>query len=427
MPDQPVRRPARARGAAAAARRTPPGPCAMVIFGAGGDLTKRLLVPALYNLARTGLMPENFAIVGVDIADRTVEDWRDSLLEMLQSFVGNPASESRIDAVDPTSWNRLTGAHVLCAGRPQRSRPVRQAAARTSKRSATAAAPAGNVPVLPRRRRPVLRARGRQSRPSRAARRELRGRQASLAARGDRKAVRPRPGIGQGAERAHPAACCDENQIYRIDHFLGKETVQNIMALPLRQRVVRADLEPRPHRPRADHRGRDRRRRASRPVLRAHRRAARHGAEPRVPAAGDGGDGAAGRLRRRRRSAARRPTCSPRCSRSAPEDAVRGQYGAGTVLRQEGRGYREEPDVAPDSNVETYVAMRLHIDNWRWAGVPFYLRTGKHMSRAHDRDRHPLQAGARMRRSRTRRSRRCRPTGWCCRSSRTRASRCNSR
>src|SRR5262249_47975707 len=65
---------------------------------------------------------------------------------------------------------------------------------------------------------------------------------------------------------------------------------------------------------------------------------------------------------------------------AGPADAVRGQYGDGTVSGKPVRAYRSEPDVAPDSTVETYVALRLEIDNWRWAGVPFYLRTGKHMA-----------------------------------------------
>jgi glucose-6-phosphate 1-dehydrogenase len=81
----------------------------MVIFGASGDLTRRLLVPAMYNLARTGLIPEHFAIIGVDITERSAEDWRNSLHEMLQSFVGNPSSENRIDAIDDAAWQRLTG------------------------------------------------------------------------------------------------------------------------------------------------------------------------------------------------------------------------------------------------------------------------------------------------------------------------------
>ena len=86
------------------------------------------------------------------------------------------------------------------------------------------------------------------------------------------------------------------------------------------------------------------------------------------------------RLRRRRDPHEEGRSASPRCPRSSRQQAVRGQYGAGTVLGKPVKAYRQEPDVAPDSNVETYVAMRLEIDNWRWAGVPFYIRTGKHLS-----------------------------------------------
>src|SRR3954454_10653685 len=85
----------------------PPGPCAMVIFGAGGDLTKRLLVPALYNLATTGLLPEQFELIGVDLADLDANSWRDSLHKMMESFVGRAASESRIDTIDEGTWKRL--------------------------------------------------------------------------------------------------------------------------------------------------------------------------------------------------------------------------------------------------------------------------------------------------------------------------------
>ncbi len=81
----------------------------MVIFGAGGDLTKRLLVPALYNLATTGLLPEHFALIGVDLADLDADRWRDSLHTMMESFVGKAASESRIDNIDEDTWHRLTG------------------------------------------------------------------------------------------------------------------------------------------------------------------------------------------------------------------------------------------------------------------------------------------------------------------------------
>ena len=90
----------------------------MVIFGAGGDLTKRLLVPALYNLATTKLLPEYFELIGVDLADLDANAWRDSLHKMMESFVGHAASESRIDKVDEDTWKRLTGSHHLYQRRP---------------------------------------------------------------------------------------------------------------------------------------------------------------------------------------------------------------------------------------------------------------------------------------------------------------------
>ena len=81
----------------------------MVIFGAGGDLTKRLLVPALYNLATTNLLPEHFELIGVDLADLDADKWRDSLHQMMESFIGKTASESQIEKVDEATWKHLTG------------------------------------------------------------------------------------------------------------------------------------------------------------------------------------------------------------------------------------------------------------------------------------------------------------------------------
>ena len=79
----------------------------MVIFGAGGDLTKRLVMPALYNLARSRVLPENFALIGVDHGDRTADQWRDQLHEMLKSFVGNAVVGVRLDSIDQAAWKRL--------------------------------------------------------------------------------------------------------------------------------------------------------------------------------------------------------------------------------------------------------------------------------------------------------------------------------
>jgi glucose-6-phosphate 1-dehydrogenase len=107
--NQPLRAPPTAQLIESPPRRQagPADPCAMVIFGAGGDLTKRLLIPALYNLSRTKVLPEEFALIGVDLAESTVESWRDHLHDMLKSFVGNAAAEFDIDQMDETAWKRL--------------------------------------------------------------------------------------------------------------------------------------------------------------------------------------------------------------------------------------------------------------------------------------------------------------------------------
>ena len=218
-----------------------------------------------------------------------------------------------------------------------------------------------------------------------------------------------------------------EEQIYRIDHFLGKETVQSIMAF----RFANGLFEPIWNRDRIDHVqitaaetvGVERRGRfyettgALRDMVPNHvfQLLAMVAMEP-----PSGFDAAAIRSRKADVFAAMRP--------ARPEDAVRGQYGPGTVLGKKCHAYREEPDVAHGFQYRDLSSRcACAIDNWRWAGVPFYMRTGKHLAGADDRDRHPIQAGARPRRSRTPTLRRCRPTGWCCTSSRTRASPCNSR
>ena len=92
--------------------RRPPAPAdpyAMVIFGAGGDLTSRLVVPALYNLSRTQILPQNFALIGVDLAEGTAESWRDRLYAMMKGFIGNASAEFDIDHIDKAAWKRLAG------------------------------------------------------------------------------------------------------------------------------------------------------------------------------------------------------------------------------------------------------------------------------------------------------------------------------
>jgi glucose-6-phosphate 1-dehydrogenase len=170
-----------------------------------------------------------------------------------------------------------------------------------------------------------------------------------------------------------------EDQIFRIDHFLGKDTVQNIMAF----RFANGLFEPIWNRDRIDHVqitvaetvGVEQRgdfyeaTGALRDMVPNHVLAllSMVAMEPPV-----GFDDASIRTKKADVFAAM-PAIKP-------AQAVRGQYGAGAVLGKTVKAYRQEPNVASDSNVETYVAMQFEIDNWRWAGVPFYVRTGKHMS-----------------------------------------------
>ena len=369
-----------ARVVTAPPRRTakPPDPCALVIFGAGGDLTKRLLVPALYNLCRTGLVPAHFAIVGVDLVDQDTAHWCNSLKEMLQSFIGDAASESHIDQLDERVWQRLADAMSYLRGDLNDPGLYDRLHARLHE-LARAHQTQDNVlfylAVADRFFGPIIEHLGHAG----LANEELR----------DEKPLRWRRVViekpfGHDLESAKALntrirRVLREEQIYRIDHFLGKETVQSIMAF----RFANGLFEPIWNRDRIDHVqitvaetvGVERRGRfyettgALRDMVPNHvfQLLAMVAMEP-----PSGFDASAVRSRKADVFTALRSVRA--------DDAVRGQYGPGTLRGQRLPAYRQEPDVAPDSGTETYVAMRLAIDNWRWAGVPFYLRTGKHLA-----------------------------------------------
>jgi glucose-6-phosphate 1-dehydrogenase len=339
----------------------------MVIFGAGGDLTKRLLVPALYNLATTGLLPEKFELIGVDLADLDADRWRDSLHAMMETFIGKAASESRIDSVNEETWHRLTGRMAYIKGDLTDAATYQKLKEHIDQGTETGGNCLFYLAVADRFFGPVAT--------------EL-GQAGLLEENWDADGTRPehwrhivieKPfGHDLASAKALNATIlrnAQEHQIYRIDHFLGKETVQNIMAL----RFANGMFEPIWNRDRIDHvqitvaetvgvetRGRFYEKTgALRDMIPNHvfQLLAMVAMEP--PA---GFDAAAVRSRKSDVFSTLRTV--------APDDAVRGQYDT----------YRQEKDVAADSGIETYAAMRLSIDNWRWAGVPFYLRTGKHMA-----------------------------------------------
>jgi glucose-6-phosphate 1-dehydrogenase len=360
----------------------------MVIFGAGGDLTKRLLVPALYNLASTGLLPEHFALVGVDMADLSADQWRDSLHSMMQSFVGKAASESRIDHVDEATWTRLT--HNLSYVRGDLNDGALFDRLRTHLESDEKAANTGGnclfyLAVADRFFGPVVTELGH------AGLFDEKPDPDGKSTRWRRVVIEKPFGHDEASARELNRTilrAAREDQIFRIDHFLGKETVQNIMAL----RFANGMFEPLWNRDRIDHvqitvaetvgvesRGRFYEKTgAMRDMIPNHvfQLLAMVAMEP--PA---GFDAQAVRSRKTDVFSAMHTL--------SVQDAVRGQYGAAEAGDAEHShnpsdhavAYRAEKDVAPDSPIETYVALRLGIDNWRWAGVPFYLRTGKHMSR----------------------------------------------
>jgi glucose-6-phosphate 1-dehydrogenase len=324
----------------------PPGPCAMVIFGAGGDLTKRLLVPALYNLSRTGLLPEHFAIVGVDAVEQDAAAWSKSLRDMLQTFVGNAASESRIDAVDDTAWKRLSDAMSYMKGDFNDPGLFEKLHTHLHDLAHTQQTQ-GNVlfylAVADRFFGPVIENLGHAG----LLDEELR----DSAPQRWRRVVIEKP-FGHDLESATALntrirRVLREEQIYRIDHFLGKETVQSIMAF----RFANGLFEPIWNRDRIDHVqitvaetvGVERRGKfydatgALRDMVPNHvvQLLSMVAMEP-----PSGFDAAAIRSRKADVFAVMRPV--------RPEDAVRGQYGPGSVLAKTCHAYREEPDVAKE-------------------------------------------------------------------------------
>jgi glucose-6-phosphate 1-dehydrogenase len=352
-------------------------PCAMVIFGAAGDLTKRLVVPALYNLVNSGRLPNEFQLVGVDLVAKTTEEWRAGLTDTMQEFVG-AEGEFAVDRIDQTTWQWLTKRMSYLQGDlndPDAYRRLNEHLTGLDKTAGTAGNRLFYLAIADRFFSVAVAGLG----------------AAGLVTETNnqwRRVVIEKP---FGHDLASAKALnreilkhLQENQIYRIDHFLGKETVQNIMAL----RFANGLFEPMWNREHIDHvqitaaetvgvehRGKFYEKTgALRDMVPNHvfQLLAMTAMEPPISFDADAV---------RNKKAEVIEAIHPLDAAAALRDAVRGQYDAGTVLGKAVRAYRQEPDVARDSNTETYVACKLQIDNWRWAGVPFYLRTGKYLTR----------------------------------------------
>lgn len=347
----------------------------MVIFGAGGDLTKRLVVPSLYNLACAKLLPSSFAVVGLDLASHTDQEWCQSLQDMTVQFVkaSDPEAKLNLDV-----WNWLTNRMTYQQGDLNDPATYEKLKANLSQLDAQQGT-SGNylfyLAVADRFFAPVVEHLA----------------ESKLGCEEDghwRRVVVEKP-FGHDLPSAQELDrrmlnVLSETQVYRIDHFLGKETVQNIMMF----RFANGFFEPVWSRDRIDHVqitvaetvGVEQRGKfyentgAMRDMVPNHvfQLVAMTAMEAPSSFRADAVRSEKAKVIESVR------VCKPdevSCM------AVRGQYDTGELNGKPVPAYRREENVAPDSTVETYVAMKLVIENWRWAGVPFYVRTGKRLAR----------------------------------------------
>ncbi len=352
----------------ALAKSLPAPPCTLVIFGASGDLTKRLLMPSLYNLKLGGLLDGGFEIIGVDRVERSDDDYREYLTKDMEGFAGH-GGEFNPTKIDMGAWDWVRD-HIHYQVGDLNDPKLYETLGQRLK---------GNVvfylAIAARFFGKVV-----EHLADAGLMREEKG--------AFRRVVIEKP-FGNDlpsakALNAEILAKVGEGQVYRIDHFLGKETVQNILAL----RFSNGIFEPLWNRQFIDHVqitaaetvGVEGRARFYEPTGALRDMVPNHmfqllsmvAMEP--PNSFDADEV---RDEKAKVVEAIKPFTPDRVLR----DTVRGQYTGGTMPGMgQVRGYREEPDVARDSETETYVALRLKIDNWRWAGVPFYIRTGKRMT-----------------------------------------------
>ena len=351
----------------------PAGPCALVIFGAAGDLTKRLVVPALYNLTCAHLLPEAFAIIGFDLADHSDDDWRNSLAGMVEQFANADSSKP---AFNRDAWNFLASRMSYMKGdltRPESYEQLKSKLQEADTNQHTGGNYLFYLAVADRFFSTVV---------------EQLGKSCLSCEMPDhwRRIVVEKP-FGHDLPSAEELNrkildVVSEKQVYRIDHFLGKETVQNLMLF----RFANGIFEPLWNRDRIDHVqitvaesiGVEKRGRFYESTGALRDMIPNHGFQliaMTAMEAPNSFDANAIRAEKAKVIEAVRL-----CNHDIQRSVVRGQYSAGKIDGNPVPGYRQEPDVSPDSTVETYIALKLMIDSWRWSGVPFYIRTGKRLA-----------------------------------------------
>jgi glucose-6-phosphate 1-dehydrogenase len=347
-----------------------PDPCNVIFFGATGDLMKRMLLPAMWNLRLEDILPANYGIVGFSRSDDDDDKFRDEMKKAVDQFSrSGPAKDplwsdftKHLSYVSGT-FDNVESFHKLRERLEQNDRELGTGGNRLFYLSTPPSLFAQIVDQLD--------AAGLGPRDNQT---------------GWTRIIIEKPfGTDLDSARALQAEVqkvFDEKQIYRIDHYLGKEPVQDIMAL----RFANVIFEPIWNRRYIDsvqitaaetvgvelRGGYYDNAGALRDMIQNHvmNLLALVAMEPPVAADADSIRDEKFKLLR-----AVRPIDRLRVTL----DTARGQYDAGSIAGKPVPGYREEPDVRPDSNTETYAAVKLWVDNWRWADVPFYLRTGKRM------------------------------------------------
>jgi glucose-6-phosphate 1-dehydrogenase len=344
-----------------------PDPAALMIFGAGGDLTWRKLIPAIYDLFLDGWLPGHFAVIGIDLKEMGDDDFRQHLRGGVDQF-------SRHGEVGDERWAEFEARLSFISAdfaEPATYDTIKQRLGRLEKDWGARVNPIFYQATPPALVETIVQQLG----------------HAELARQYEGARIVLEKPFGRDLDSARDlnamvAQVFDESQIYRIDHYLGKETVQNILAF----RFANALFEPIWDRRYIDHvqitvaeevgvehrGGYYDQAGALRDMVQNHLLQILCLIAMEPPVAFD-----ADEIRDRKVDVLR--AVRPIPPRRVHDFAVRGQYGAGWMEGERVPGYRQEPGTDPDSTTETFAAVKLFVDNWRWQDVPFYLRTGKRL------------------------------------------------